>query len=95
MDTRTLSFWLSRLISLIVAGRVANGPSVTVIDSPTSKSTAFCATTTFCFGGAIIFTTSSMDSGEGREVWPTKPVTPGVLRTTDHDSSVRSMRTNR
>ena len=49
----------------------------------------------FCFGGAIIFTTSSMDSGEGREVWPTKPVTPGVLRTTDHDSSVRSIRTKR
>jgi hypothetical protein len=31
IDTSTLSFWLSRLISLIVAGRVANGPSVTVM----------------------------------------------------------------
>jgi hypothetical protein len=51
IDTRTLSFWLSRLISLIVAGRVANGPSVTVIDSPTSKSTAFCATTSSASAG--------------------------------------------
>ena len=68
---------------------------MTVTDSPTSKSTAFCATTTFCFGGASCLTTSSTVSGVGREVWPTKPVTPGVLRTADHDSSVRSIRTNR
>src|SRR5690606_10721075 len=39
MDTRTLSFWASTLISEIEAGSVSNGPSVTVTDSPTSKST--------------------------------------------------------
>ena len=32
-------------------------------------------------------------SAEGRLDRPTKPVTPGVLRTTAHDSSVRSIRT--
>src|SRR5262249_22024569 len=39
IETRTLSFWASALISLTVAGSVANGPSITVTDSPTSKST--------------------------------------------------------
>src|SRR3712207_5428142 len=39
MDTSTCSFCCSALISLIVAGSVANGPSMTVTDSPTSKST--------------------------------------------------------
>ena len=34
-----MSFCASGLISLIVAGSVANGPSMTVTDSPTSKST--------------------------------------------------------
>ena len=37
--------------------------------------------------------TSSMVSGDGREVAPTKPVTPGVLRTAPHDSSLSSIRT--
>src|SRR5690606_38722892 len=40
IDTSTLSFWVSGLTSLIVAGKVANGPSMTVTDSPTSKSTS-------------------------------------------------------
>src|SRR5687767_12030177 len=39
IDTSTCSFCCSALISLMVAGRVANGPSMTVTDSPTSKST--------------------------------------------------------
>ena len=42
----------------------------------------------------IIFTTSSTETGEGRDMPPTKPVTLGVFRTTFHDSSVRSMRTS-
>ena len=40
MDTSTLSFCCSALTSLIDAGSVANGPSMTVTDSPTSKSTS-------------------------------------------------------
>ena len=39
METSTTSCWDSGLISEIVAGRVSNGPSLTVTDSPTSKST--------------------------------------------------------
>ena len=37
--------------------------------------------------------TSSWVSGDGFEVAPTKPVTPGVLRTAPHDWSLRSIRT--
>src|SRR6185312_8590516 len=40
IDTSTLSFCASTFTSLIVAGNVANGPSMTVTDSPTSKSTS-------------------------------------------------------
>src|SRR3954467_1420414 len=40
IDTSTFSFCASALTSLIVAGSVANGPSMTVTDSPTSKSTS-------------------------------------------------------
>src|SRR3954453_17515090 len=39
MDTSTLSFCASALISDTGAGRGSNGPSMTVTDSPTSKST--------------------------------------------------------
>ena len=37
--------------------------------------------------------TSSWVNGDGFEVAPTKPVTPGVLRTAPHDWSLRSIRT--
>src|SRR3954470_7979292 len=40
IDTSTFRFCASALTSLIVAGSVANGPSMTVTDSPTSKSTS-------------------------------------------------------
>src|SRR5690606_6257723 len=103
METRTLSFWFSTLISGIAGGSVANGPSVTVTDSPTVKSTstgAFAAAWAGLPGsgagasiGASIEKTSSSVSGTGWWVWPTNPVTPGVWRTAPHDSSVRSMRT--
>src|SRR6478609_9383376 len=63
IETRTLSFWASGLISEIEAGSVANAPSMTVTDSPISKSTVlrsgaadadFSSSTT----GARILTTS-------------------------------------
>src|SRR4051794_32113655 len=112
IETSTCSFCCSALISLIVAGRVANGPSMTVTDSPTSKSTtavvvpvvaaappAAAASAVFAAwggaAGASILTTSSMVSGEGLDVAPTNPVTPGVLRTAPQDSSLSSMRTSR
>ena len=40
-----------------------------------------------------MFSTSSRLSGTGWWLWPTNPVTDGVCRTADHDSSVRSIRT--
>src|SRR3954447_19286980 len=79
IDTSTLSFWASTLTSLIVAGNVANGPSITVTDSPTSKATptvgwaaasapalAAALRGCSCFGSRNL-STSSMLSGEGRE----------------------------
>ena len=38
---------------------------------------------------------SRRGSGEGLAPWPTKPVTPGVLRTTYQESSSRAQRTSR
>src|SRR5690606_1863287 len=43
IETSTLSFCCSGLISEIVAGRVSKGPSVTVTDSPTENSTSIGA----------------------------------------------------
>ena len=43
--------------------------------------------------GSRNFVTSSRVSGEGRDVAPTNPVTPGVLRTALHEASLRSIRT--
>ena len=43
IDTRTLTLRCSALTSLMEAGSVANGPSMTVTDSPTSKSTSMTA----------------------------------------------------
>src|SRR5215210_7588971 len=101
IETSTLSFWLSALISEIEAGSVSNGPSVTVTDSPTVKSTLISGDVLAAPGagalgasvGASIEKTSSSVRGTGWCVCPTKPVTPGVCRTAPHDSSVRSMRT--
>ena len=44
--------------------------------------------------GASMFSTSSRLSGTGWWLCPTKPVTDGVWRTADQDSSVRSIRTS-
>src|SRR5215213_8704171 len=101
MDTSTLSFCASGLISEIVAGRVSKGPSMTVTDSPTSKSTTRTGAAALVPGfsltsrlGASMEKTSLVLSGTGWWVLPTNPVTPGVCRTAPHDSSVRSIRTS-
>src|SRR5690625_2680685 len=71
IDTRTLSFWVSGLISDIVAGSVSYGPSITVTDSPTSKSTSVItgagasALSSVSNCGLSICTTSSIVSGTG------------------------------
>src|SRR3954449_3099383 len=78
METSTWSFCCSGLISLMVAGSVANGPSMTVTDSPTSNSTTVVAEAAGAASAAAAgfsvtagtsrLTTSSMLSGEGLEV---------------------------
>src|SRR5579875_271968 len=98
IDTSTLSFWVTGLTSFTVAGSVANGPSITVTDSPTSYSGVGFLTVSGCLtpsagAGASSAATSLSGSGDGLLDSPTKPVTPGVLRTTAHDSSVSSIRT--
>ena len=72
----------------VVTGRGA--PPALVEPEPGPPAAAFAA---LCRSGAIIATTSSMDSGKGWWALPTKPVTPGVCRTAPQDASVRSIRT--
>ena len=62
-------------------------------DSPTCHSTWGLSFST----GLVsrILATSFSDSGVGLAPEPTKPVTPGVLRTTYQESSSRYMRTSR
>src|SRR3981189_3597387 len=98
MDTSTWSLPCSALTSLIEAGSVANGPSMTVTDSPTSKSTRISGRSRLASddaaplavlfagffavaGGSRNLTTSSSVNGDGFEVAPTQPGTPGVVRT--------------
>ena len=94
-----MSFCWSALISAMVPCSEANAPSVTVTESPTSKSSTLTSAFLVSLAGvagASHFSTSSSDSGAGRSarsVAPTKPVTPGVLRTQEYDSGVSSMRT--
>jgi hypothetical protein len=88
-----LSFCWSALISAIEPGSWANGPEVTVTDSPTCHSTRGLSFST----GLVsrILATSFSDSGVGLAPEPTNPVTPGVFRTTYQESSSRYMRTSR
>src|SRR5699024_7049164 len=46
MDTRNFSFCCSALTSLMLAGSVATAPSVSVADSPTSRSTSMTGAAT-------------------------------------------------
>ncbi len=76
---------------------------MTITESPTAKSATStagrrAAPEAVAAGSTIVGashpSTSSNDSGSGWWALPTKPVTEGVLRTADHDSSVSSMRTS-
>ena len=59
--------------------------------APAPAFTGASATWTMLFS---ISNASLKRSGVGLCALPTKPVTPGVWRTSDHDSSFRSMRTS-
>ena len=64
------------------------------------NSTFFCllrlrrASASSTMAGASIASTSARLSGTGWWLWPTNPVTDGVCRTADQDSSVSSIRTS-
>ena len=77
ISARTLPF--SKLISSTCAIKSMKGPSVTRTVSPNSKPTRTRGSTTRIW--RKIDRTSSRGSGLGSSL-PTKPVTPGVLRTT-------------
>src|SRR5690349_3447170 len=100
MFTSTLSFERSTSISLIAPLKSANGPATTRTCSPVSNSSRgrafFCATSApSTFPTPRMSSTSRRDSGVGLAPLPTNPVTPGVLRTTYHESSSSSWRTRR
>ena len=67
IETSTLSFCWSALISLIVAGSEAKAPSVTVTESPSSKSrtliSGFDFFSYFASAGASHFSISSRECG--------------------------------
>src|SRR5450759_2049629 len=86
MFTSTLSLPFSTLISVTLPWKSGNGPSMTRTFSPTSYSTLTLvgASALTCFWMPLI---SCSCNGTGLLPEPTKEVTPGVLRTTYHDSS--------
>jgi hypothetical protein len=90
-----LSFWLSRLISLIVAGSVANGPSVTGDGLADLEVDGLLGDDDLLLRRGDHL--DDLVDGQRRRArgLADEAGHAGVLRTTDHDSSVRSMRTNR
>src|SRR3954451_15052339 len=92
METRTLSFEASWLISEISPEKSESGPEITLTDSP-MENWAFVAT--FCATSRCSRrSTSGWVSGTGSLEAPTNPVTPGVPFTSCHESSLRSMLTS-
>jgi hypothetical protein len=92
MLTSTLSLPFSALISVTLPWKSVNGPSTTRTLSSTwySTETLVGASAFTCFWMPRI---SLSASGTGLFPEPTKEVTPGVLRTTYHDSSDMTMLT--
>src|SRR5690606_13222420 len=98
MLTSTLSRSWSSLISMTSPEKSANGPSLTRTVSPSSYSSRGLARAAACSSPAFGMrkaSTSRRGSGDGLAPWPTKPVTPGVLRMTVHALSSSSARTSR
>ena len=89
----------SSLISMMSPEKSAKGPSLTRTVSPISYSwrgLARAATSSEVSVETVRKdSTSRRGSGEGLAPWPTKPVTPGVLRITYQLSSSSSQRTRR
>src|SRR3954453_13290195 len=92
IETRTLSFDASWLISEISPEKSDSGPEMTLTDSPIEN----CAlvATFWATSRCSRRSTSGWVSGTGSFEAPTNPVTPGVPLTSCHESSVRSMFTS-
>ena len=98
MLTSTLSLSWSSLSSMTSPEKSANGPSLTRTVSPISYSRRGLARVAICSSlplGMRNASTSRRGSGDGLAPWPTKPVTPGVLRITNQAVSSSSARTSR
>jgi len=98
MDTSTLSFWVSGFDLVHGRGKrreraVHNGNRLADLEFHRGRPRGFGLLGPRLGSGASRLATSPSCSGDGRLDKPTKPVTPGVLRTTAQDSSVSSMRT--
>ena len=92
MLTSTFTLLRSGFTSSTVPMNSANGPSLTRTLWPFAYWTLnFGVSTPICLR---IFLTSVSSSGDGRLPIPTKLVTPGVLRTTYHDSSLMAISTS-
>src|SRR3954452_9548918 len=89
IDTRTLSFEASWLISEISPEKSDSGPEMTLTDSPI-ENCAFVATLVAPSRWRRR-STSGWVSGTGSFEAPTNPVTPGVPLTSCHESSLSSM----
>ena len=79
-------------ISLTAPSKPLNGPSMMLTTSPAVKSI-------WCFGSStpirfLILAISASETGVGSVPLPTNPVTPGVLRTMYHVSSVSFISTS-
>ena len=68
--------------------------STRVADLPFAVEPLALGASTTCTRLFSMLNASSKRSGTGLCELPTKPVTPGVCRTTDHESSLRSIRTS-
>ena len=93
IDTSTLSFAASSLISEISPEKSDSGPEMTLTDSPIvnwARVRGAVATSVLCSSRS----TSTCVSGTGSWEAPTKPVTPGVPLTTPQESSLSSMLTS-
>src|SRR6266542_210860 len=97
MFTRTFSLDCSTLISAMVPWKSANGPATIRTTSPSSHSRRYSGFFWVSSLTARIFSTSRRDRGVGLVPVPlaTKPVTPGVLRTTYHESLSYTILTSR
>src|SRR3970282_1506342 len=91
IDTSTRTFSFSSITSSTTPVKSANGPVVMrTVDPFWNVMRYFGVSSRSCLSS---WRTSASSRGTGRAPEPTKPVTPGVLRTTYHESSSMTIST--